>query len=182
MNRDLASQWPYRRDRLVDHETCATLTKFADEVLGPATEPIRSVRYRDLWEHESPAHAQVKRLMYVFRTSAMSIIAGSLDGVGRKYSTGTLISRWEPGATLAPHNDADMWWRTHTGICYLNEDFSGGQLQFTRSGLTIEPRIGMFVAFPAMDRSAEHRVLPVIEGRRYTLSVFQTDQLGHAEP
>jgi hypothetical protein len=62
--------------------------------------------------------------------------------------------RWVPNHT--PHRDI-------SALYYLNEGFEGGELVFETQGLVVEPRAGLFVAFPSDERFV-HEVAPVTAG------------------
>ena len=53
-------------------------------------------------------------------------------------------------------------------LFYLNDQYGGGELEFTDLGLTIKPKKGMMIAFPSYKDFA-HKVHPVTWGHRYTL-------------
>ena len=53
-------------------------------------------------------------------------------------------------------------------LFYLNEEYGGGELEFTDLGLTIKPKKGMMIAFPSYKDFA-HKVHPVTWGHRYSL-------------
>jgi predicted 2-oxoglutarate/Fe(II)-dependent dioxygenase YbiX len=79
---------------------------------------------------------------------------------------------WAPNHT--PHRDV-------SAICYLNEDFEGGELIFEQYSLTIKPRRGLIVLFPS-DQAHIHEVLPVKSGRRYTVALWFTKQKARCIP
>lgn len=53
-------------------------------------------------------------------------------------------------------------------ILYLNDDYEGGQIEFTELQLTIKPKAGMLLAFPSY-LEFEHKVHPVTNGTRYSI-------------
>lgn len=84
-----------------------------------------------------------------------------------------------PGGRYDLHNDADIldrrtrrWQRALDRdislLIYLNDDFTGGALEFPERGETIRPEAGMLVAFPSDHRFA-HAALPVETGSRYVI-------------
>lgn len=86
------------------------------------------------------------------------------------------------GGHYIPHVDAetlfkdddglDLWEKTLdrdlSVVCFLNDDFAGGELVFPDLDLSIEPRAGTLVCFPS-DHNFIHGVNPVRAGHRYTL-------------
>lgn len=53
-------------------------------------------------------------------------------------------------------------------LMYLNDDYDGGQIEFTKLGLTLKPKAGMLLAFPSY-LEFEHKVHPVTRGVRYNI-------------
>jgi len=78
-------------------------------------------------------------------------------------------------------NEQGDWVANHTphrdvsAICYLNDDFDGGEIFFERAQLTVKPRPGLLLAFPS-DAGHVHEVLPVRSGVRYTMPIWFTKQ------
>lgn len=56
-------------------------------------------------------------------------------------------------------------------IIYLNDDFTGGELEYTKLGLKIKPKRNMFVIHPGTEKYS-HKVNTIESGTRYTLSSF----------
>ncbi|GAB4170960.1 MAG: hypothetical protein OHK0024_07060 [Thalassobaculales bacterium] len=87
------------------------------------------------------------------------------------------LLRYLPGGHYKAHTDGeyqypDGWRRIAdrdlSAIIYLDEDFTGGELDFPDLGLTVRPRAGMAVVFPA-DRRFRHGAMPVLTGRRHAI-------------
>ena len=70
--------------------------------------------------------------------------------------------RWIPNHT--PQRD-------YTGLAYLNDDFTGGELVFPDRDVVITPNPGLFVAFPSNHKFV-HAVPKVVSGKRYSLPVW----------
>jgi predicted 2-oxoglutarate/Fe(II)-dependent dioxygenase YbiX len=77
-------------------------------------------------------------------------------------------------ANHTPHRDV-------SAICYLNDEFDGGEIFFARAQLTVRPRRGLILAFPS-DADHVHEVLPVRSGVRYTMPIWFTKQQRFALP
>jgi hypothetical protein len=107
------------------------------------------------------------------------------------YPETVLLTALGPGGFHIEHadncrqNEKGEWVPNHTpqrcaaAIFYLNGDFKGGEICFRREGLSIKPRPGLLVMFPA-DGDHVHEVLPVHSGIRYTLPIWFTHQKAHA--
>ena len=84
-----------------------------------------------------------------------SLIAHA-DNERRKYG------RWVPNHS--PQRD-------YTGLAYLNDNFTGGELVFPDLGVVIVPKPGLLVGFPSNHKFV-HAVPKVLSGKRYSLPVW----------
>lgn len=67
-------------------------------------------------------------------------------------------------------------------LLYLNDDYEGGEIEFTQLGITIKPQAGMMLAFPSY-AEFEHKVHPVTKGVRYNIvSWICTEERIYARP
>jgi len=85
--------------------------------------------------------------------------------------------RYDVGDHYDKHNDSEgiengvvkrLVNRDISILLYLNDDYEGGQIEFTQLQLTIKPKAGMLLAFPSY-LEFEHKVHPVTSGTRYTI-------------
>jgi hypothetical protein len=81
---------------------------------------------------------------------------------------GTHIVRYQPGGFYVSHADAglDLNDRYFTVLCYLNDEFRGGQTSFPTLGFSVTPQKGKAILFPS---TYLHRAEPVLEGTKYIL-------------
>ena len=63
--------------------------------------------------------------------------------------------------------------RDYTGLVYLNDNFTGGELVFPDRDVVIIPRPGLLVAFPS-NHEFVHAVPKVLSGKRYSLPAWFT--------
>lgn len=61
--------------------------------------------------------------------------------------------------------------RDITSVCYLNDDYDGGELSFDLLGIKIKPKAGTFIFFPTA-KIYKHSVGTVTNGERYSVSKF----------
>jgi hypothetical protein len=65
-----------------------------------------------------------------------------------------------------------------TAILYLNSEFTGGQINFPKQDVSIEPKAGKLVIFPS-NKNFRHEVRPILSGWRYSYQriygVLKTD-------
>ena len=89
------------------------------------------------------------------------------------------ILRYSPGGRYNRHADADHWvqetqnWvrihdRDFSVLLYLNDDYKGGELEFTSFNYKIKPKAGMLIGFPS-DHRYLHAALPTLSGTRYVI-------------
>jgi hypothetical protein len=71
-------------------------------------------------------------------------------------------------ANHTPHHDV-------SAICYLNDEFDGGEIFFEQARMTVKPRRGLLLVFPS-DAEHAHEVRPVRSGVRYTMPIWFTKQ------
>ena len=91
------------------------------------------------------------------------------------------LVQWRDGMFMPPHADRanpdgsphGMPHRDFASIIYLNDDYAGGELYFTRLDMAVKPTAGMLVAFTG-GWHHEHAVLSVRSGLRLTMPAFYT--------
>lgn len=99
--------------------------------------------------------------------------------------------RYDVGDHYDKHNDSESYVkgklkrvvsRDISLLLYLNDDYEGGELEFTKLQLTIRPKKGMLIAFPSYEEF-EHKVHPVTKGTRYTIvSWIETEKRIYDRP
>jgi len=100
------------------------------------------------------------------------------------------LFRYRPGGHYEHHADSDAmnpdtgcWYRQqardYSLVLYLNEDFSGGELDFENYGIRMKPKTGDVVCFPS-DFRYLHAAKPVKRGVRYCVVTWL--QTTHCRP
>jgi len=84
------------------------------------------------------------------------------------------IRKWFKDSYMGPHSDGyidDEKGVAYTIICYLNDDYEGGEIYFKNKDVLIKPQAGSLIIFPGTEI---HEVKPVISGERYmaTSSIY----------
>lgn len=84
--------------------------------------------------------------------------------------------KYSGGQEYKPHFDGGLSQvpRQVSAICYLNNDYEGGELEFPHFGLKIKPEPGMLILFPS-NFAYSHAALPVTAGNKYTLVTWLRD-------
>ncbi len=103
------------------------------------------------------------------------------QSTGRSFSwfIGPQILRYQSGGHYALHADSDHWsasdrkWvkgldRDISILLYLNDNFSGGELEFPLFNYHYKPRPGDLLFFPS-DYRYRHQAHPVEDGLRYVI-------------
>jgi len=84
--------------------------------------------------------------------------------------------RYRTGQEYKPHSDGDTGsGRAVSAICYLNNDYEGGYVEFTNFGVKIKPEPGMLLLFPS-NYAYEHIAHPVVSGTKYALVTWLHDR------
>lgn len=90
---------------------------------------------------------------------------------------GPQFLRYDVGDHYDKHNDSESFVdgrlkrvvnRDISLLFYLNDDYGGGELEFTHLQIKIKPKKGMIIAFPSY-AEFEHKVHPITIGTRYNL-------------
>ena len=65
--------------------------------------------------------------------------------------------------------------RIISAICYLNNDYEGGELEFPNYNIKIKPQAGMLIIFPS-NFAYRHIAHPTVAGTKYALVTWITDR------
>lgn len=69
---------------------------------------------------------------------------------------------------LPAHQDLGVSSRLISTVSYLNDTYTGGEIEFRQSGVRIKPEAGSIVFFPS-NFLYVHEVMPVTSGTRYAM-------------
>lgn len=83
------------------------------------------------------------------------------------------ISKYKAGASMGKHTDSNgsEGPQTISVVCYLNDNYEGGQIRFEDQGIIIKPETGSIVIFPSKPPFF-HESMPVISGWKYIAPGF----------
>jgi hypothetical protein len=138
---------------------------------------------RALWiGHLPDSEMLARRILTRWRRRATAL--ASLQAGRRLYPDAILVVRWD-GEAMPPHRDHCLGdgtpnqtpWREWSGVVYLNEGYSGGQLIFPESDEVYHPVAGALVLFSAADL---HGVAAADGPPRYTAPMWFTSDRRHA--
>ena len=99
------------------------------------------------------------------------------------FKIGYHTQKWEPGAYAREHSDntdidgspSPFERSRYAAFVYLNEDFEGGLLRFSKQNIEIQPKTGMIAAFAGGFKNT-HEVTLIKKGVRYTIGSFWDDR------
>jgi predicted 2-oxoglutarate/Fe(II)-dependent dioxygenase YbiX len=86
------------------------------------------------------------------------------------------LLKYRPGEEYKAHYDggSDIG-RCVSAICYLNDDYEGGELEFPNFNVKIKPEKGMLLLFPS-NYAYTHVAHPVTSGTKYALVTWLDDR------
>jgi predicted 2-oxoglutarate/Fe(II)-dependent dioxygenase YbiX len=132
----------------------------------------------------SALHVMGRTEMHSLADQVGAALAAHFEIPERLHCDYAAASKSGPGMGHVEHADSETLdgdpshtpWRTVTAMIYLNTqdvDFGGGDLTFTRLGVTIAPKAGLLVGFRC-DGIHTHKVPPVTWGERRALAFWYT--------
>lgn len=84
------------------------------------------------------------------------------------------LARYRDGQYFREHTDAtEEFPRKISVLLYLNEEYSGGEIVFTKKSISIKPTKNTLVIFPSTDEYA-HSAEPVLSGTKYVVVGFRS--------
>ena len=88
--------------------------------------------------------------------------------IGFTEHSGTQILKYGPADHYVPHQDSgpDLESRYLSVVCYLNDNFLGGETSFPGCGYTAKPKTGRAIIFPS---HYLHGSVPVISGEKFVI-------------
>jgi len=86
------------------------------------------------------------------------------------------LLKYKSGQEYKTHYDSgtDMG-RALSAICYLNDDYEGGEIEFPEFKVKIKPEAGMLILFPS-NFAYKHTAHPVTSGTKYALVTWLHDR------
>jgi len=90
-------------------------------------------------------------------------------GIGSDWHDSYGILKYGKGQQFTNHiDDHPSYHRRVSTVYYLNENYTGGEINFPRFGVTLKPKANQMIVFPST-YVYNHSVSPVIEGERYAV-------------
>ena len=158
----------------VDPATCSELIRGFESV---DTDRSSNPFFRDMIVYGKTLKSEALRAALRSIEQRIRTAVSSAYTVDDPQPDGIMMCRWLTGKAMARHVDNQSThaystpWRTHSAIVYLNDDYEGGELFFSRHHVELEPTRGLLVTFPAGPQF-EHGVRKIRSGTRYTVACW----------
>src|SRR5918911_2862899 len=112
--------------------------------------------------------SEIRREFDAKMESIIKPLVHQVWNVDIKRHSETHFVRYAPGNYYTPHSDTGLHRtdRYFTTLCYLNDDFEGGETRFPKLNYQVKPGCGKAVVFPA---TYLHSAEPVLSGEKYVL-------------
>lgn len=90
------------------------------------------------------------------------------------------ISKYFVGSMMGPHVDChdDDKGKTISVVLYLNDDYTGGELNFKDQSIKIKPTAGSIAVFPSRSPYF-HESLPILTGEKYMTPGFWENRVNY---
>jgi predicted 2-oxoglutarate/Fe(II)-dependent dioxygenase YbiX len=126
-------------------------------------------------EFKNSLAQNIHNQMYIMLLAA-TIPYARKHGVDEMYHENYNILRYRTGQEYKPHFDGTTEsGRAISAICYWNNDYEGGEIEFPNFNIKIKPEPGMLILFPS-NYAYSHIAHPVIEGTKYAIVTWIHDR------
>lgn len=143
-------------------------------------EPGRNANYFLTNEELLPIENKENVVLRKLHDSVFKVVKQCIDDYASSWKIS--IAHYDPLNFVKysyPHNSFDYHIddnpdspRTVSAVVYLNDNYDGGELNFSRlDGLTVKPKLGDILVFPS-NYLYEHESKPVLRGTKYSVAVF----------
>jgi len=172
----------YELQNFLDDETCDVLIDY-----------FKTSKKRSEWQKDeffsgrtlSPSEIcdeDIKKRMEIFKSKTLQSIS-RLFHENHVFLESWDLVYWPTGIKMEPHADNikpdktpnSCPQRDYSSICYLNDDYEGGEIEFPNFGVKIKPEPGMLILFPSNFAYA-HRAHPVTKGTKYAMVTWIRDR------
>ena len=149
-----------------------------------STDPMVNKKTRDTSTFGIPYKSEIKHrltddMSQAFLMNVTNMFFDHFDPVEKDYmdSYGIFaewhdtygILKYGEGQQFTNHiDDHPSYHRRISTVYYLNENYTGGEINFPRFGVTLKPKANQMIVFPST-YVYNHSVSPVIEGERYAV-------------
>lgn len=169
-----------KRNFISDDER-AQLLKYCEAPFAPWLTTNPNDPWNDRTIPHNLARSDIRPLLRSIRDRIVQTVSKHFRLENELYSDSFSIVRWRFGDAQAPHADSEnpdgtshpYPWRAYGSIIYLNEDYTGGELEFPDLKLKPATPAKTLAFFPGT-KEYMHAVSSITSGTRYTLATFLT--------
>jgi hypothetical protein len=166
-------------------------SEFCDTIITLFNQQPKDIREDSSWSNKNIQYGAVKsesikQLINAHRFDRTIIAQGIFKQ--KLYPDFTDICSWLPGTKMELHPDScflngtpnGFSYRVFSSILYLNDDYEGGHTFFAKNNISVKPKRGMLLIFPS-NYEYRHGVEEILNGDRFTLSMWFTDNINFIE-
>jgi predicted 2-oxoglutarate/Fe(II)-dependent dioxygenase YbiX len=125
--------------------------------------------------YNNPVFQNIHNQYYMMLLAASIPYANRYNIGSSLFHEGYNLLKYSNGEEYKPHYDTSGTMnRIISAICYLNNDFQGGELEFPNFNLKIKPEPGMLILFPS-SYPYMHIAHPVTQGNKYAIVTWIRD-------
>jgi len=149
-----------------------------------STEPMVNKKTRDTSTFGIPYKGKIENVAVqslgdAFINNLSNLFFKNFDPIEKDYmDTYGIFTEWHDtygilkygkGQQFTNHiDDHPTYHRRISTVYYLNENYTGGEINFPRFGVTLKPKANQIIVFPST-YVYNHSVSPVVEGQRYAV-------------
>jgi|TARA_R100000030_G_scaffold26246_2_gene19106 Rps23 Pro-64 3,4-dihydroxylase Tpa1-like proline 4-hydroxylase len=172
----------YKQSKFFNRETCQTLINFHKENVDlSAWNPKDDYWNNRIIHLHRTDNQEILDILWYIKTTVEGLIL-QYTGIPEIYLEQADIQWWGDGMHMPVHYDNcnhdgspmdGCWFRTMTGVIYLNDDYDNGNLIFPHHKFEIKPKMGDLVFFSS-DFDCLHGIDTVTNGERFTVPMWYT--------
>ena len=149
------------------------------------SDPMVNTKTRDTQSIGVPYFGEVKDISLISNMSELfyanlnNLFFNSFNYIEKDYmSLYGIFSEWHDSYTLLKYgkgqkfvnhiDDHPSYHRRVSTVYYLNDNYTGGEINFPRFNINFKPKANQMILFPST-YVYNHSVSPVIEGERYAI-------------
>lgn len=157
--------------------TAASVKEGSDPTINTKTRDTNSIGVAYLGEKKDTS--LVNNMSELFFVNLNNIFFENFDPIEKNYmSLYGIFSEWHDsygilkygeGQQFTNHiDDHPSYHRRVSTVYYLNDNYTGGEINFPRFNVTFKPKANQMIVFPST-YVYNHSVSPVLEGTRYAV-------------
>lgn len=185
---NLSSSFAQKLDQLLEGSSNPSF-KWQEALVGYSEKP--SPDYRNCYDCKLGTHhlnSMPQALKELYNTYADLVRAcvdhySSTRRITMEFMEAINFIKYKPGEHFAAHSDDGFSYSaTVSTVGYLNDDYTGGELDFPTLGLKLKPETGDIITFPS-NFIFQHASLRVIEGVKFSaVTMFDFNDKWHKGP